>query len=478
MTSVLTDAVRELREGMLGRVLAPADRGYDAARSVWNGDIDRRPALIALCRSAADVAAALATARRHGLDVTVRGGGHSVPGQSVADDALMIHLGEMRDVRVDPQARIAVVQGGATLADLDAATQAHGLAVPAGVVSHTGVSGLTLGGGVGWLTRRAGLTIDNLLSAEVVTADGRILRTDEARHPDLFWAIRGAGGNFGVVTEFEFALHEIGPTVRLGICFWGLEDGAAVLRLAEELHTALPRDLTIGFGAMSAPPAPFVPPEHHLRPGYLLMLVDLGGDGADGRHEATLARIRAAVPPVFEFAAPLPYVELQKMTDEGSPWGTFSYERGCYLERLTDGAVEAITTLVPRKTSPQSIMMFMSLSGAYCDVADDDTAFGGHRTPRYAIFLAGAARTADLLAADAQWVRDMWQALQPFAGAASGYVNTLDRLADDRVRLLYGHKYERLATIKAAYDPDNVFHHNANILPAAVPEAGPERSFR
>ena len=294
MTHTMRGSVSALRAALTGPVIGPADPDYDQARRVWNAGIDRRPAMIARCASSADVAAAVTFAATNGLEITVRGGAHSMSGASVVDEGLMIDLSQLNQVSVDPQAKRARAGGGALLADLDAATQAHGLAVPAGIVSHTGVGGLTLGGGMGWLTRQAGLSIDNLVSAQLVTADGRIQRAAPDENLDLFWAIRGGGGNFGVVTEFEFRLHQAGPTVQLGLLFWGLEQGPDVLRLACEVIAALPRELNIIIAGLNAPPAPFVPEQYQHQPGYAMMIA---GFGSAGQHHQVMTRIRQALPP-------------------------------------------------------------------------------------------------------------------------------------------------------------------------------------
>jgi hypothetical protein len=449
---------------MTGPVLGPADPDYDEARRVWNAEIDRRPAMIARCASPADVAAAVTFAATNGLEITVRGGAHSPSGESVADHGLMIDLSRLNQVSVDPQAKRARAGGGALLADLDAATQAHGLAVPAGHVSHTGVGGLTLGGGMGWLTRQAGLSIDNLASAQVVTADGRIQRAAPDENPDLFWAIRGGGGNFGVVTEFEFRLHQVGPIVQLGLLFWGLEQGPDVLRLAREVIAALPRELNILIAGLNAPPTPFVPQEHHLRPGYALVVA---GFGSAGQHERVLARIRGALPPLWEFVTPMPYVALQQMFDEANAWGFHGYAKGTYLADLSDEAIQVAAEYLPRKSSPLSALLFYRLDEAYSQAGEDDTAFSGGRSPRYAVFIIAVCPTPQLLAADRTWARSFWQALRPHSLGAGSYVNAMTEFEDDRVQASYGPaKYQRLAKIKAKYDPQNLFHHNANIQPA------------
>jgi hypothetical protein len=297
----MTSDINALRARMAGLVLDPDDDDYDEARALWNGDIDHRPALIAVCANAADVSSAIGLARRESLEISVRGGAHSAAGASVGDGGLTINLSQMRQVTVDRDTQRAHVGGGATLADMDAATQAHGLAVPGGIVSHTGVGGLAVGGGMGWLTRKAGLMLDDLVSAEVVTADGRILRASEEDNPDLFWAIRGGGSNFGVVTTFEFQLHEVGPMVRFGLFFWGLNQGTEVLRLAREVIATSPGDVSIILAGVNAPPEPFVPEQHRLAPGYALMVT---GFGSAEEHALVAARIREALSPLFELVTP------------------------------------------------------------------------------------------------------------------------------------------------------------------------------
>ena len=465
MTQMTRGTARELRAMMDGPVLEPGGPGFEDARRVWNADIDRRPAMIAQCISAGDVASAIGFARQGQLEISVRGGAHNSAGTAVCDGGLMLDLRLLNEVTVDPAARRARVGGGALLADVDAATQAHGLAVPAGLISHTGVGGLTLGGGMGWLTRKFGLTIDNLVSAEVVTAAGQVLQVSGDEHPGLFWAIRGGGGNFGVVTSFEFRLHEVGPMVEFGLFFWSLDQGPQALRAAREIVAAMPADVNAVLGAINAPPAPFVPPEQHFAPGYALLLT---GFGTSQEHTRIVTQVRDRVPPRFELVTTMPYVELQQLLDEANAWGSCSYEKGLYLEDLTDPVIDVITGHVPGKTSPMSVVLFYRLDGAYSRAGDGDTAFSGGRSPRYGAFIVGSAPDAGQLAADRRWVRGLWEALQPHAiGTGGGYVNGTSDYSADRVRASYGPaKYERLAAIKAEYDPDNVFHLNANIVPA------------
>jgi hypothetical protein len=455
-----------LQDCMDGPVIGPDDPTYDDARRVWNADSDRRPALIARCLSASDVSAAIRFATAEGLEIAVRAGAHSMSGASTVDDGLVIDLSQLNQVSVNPDSKRARVGGGALLGDLDAATQAHGLAVPAGLVSHTGVAGLTLGGGMGWLSRQAGLSIDNLVSAEVVTADGEVRRASEDEHADLFWAIRGGGGNFGVVTEFEFRLHDVSPIVSFGLMFWELGRGADVLRLARDVMATLPRDINVIIGGLNAPPAPFVPEAFQMQPGYALVVA---GFGSPEDHARVLAEVREKLPPAFEFVTPMPYVALQQMLDESNAWGFHCYDKGCYVEEISDSVIAALTERFPQKRSPLSLVLFYRLDEAYCEVDENDTAFSGGRTPRYAVFIIAVCPTSDLLPAEREWVRSLWQSLQPHSFDVGSYVNGTAEFDDDLVFSAYGpEKYARLATIKATYDPGNVFHRNANIKPSIM----------
>jgi hypothetical protein len=456
-------AEADFRAALTGSVLGPADEGYDEARRLWNAEHDRHPAVIARARSAEDVQAAVRYGVAQGLEIAVRGGGHSVSGASSVDDGLMIDLSLLNEVTVDPETRRARVGGGAKLADLDGATQKYGLAVPAGLISHTGVGGLTLGGGMGWLTRKFGLSIDNLESVQIVTADGSILRASDEENPELFWAVRGGGGNFGVVTEFEFRLNEAGPMVNYDLLFWGLDQGGDVLRLARDLIPTLSADENIVVACLNAPPVPFVPAELHFQPGYGLVVV---GFGTADEHKAVVDQIRAALPPLFEFGTPMPYVALQQSLDEPNAAGHYSYEKGTYLDELSDGAIEVITQQVPLKKSPMSVAMMYRLDHAYSAVDDNETAFGGERTDRYALFVIGMAPVQEALPGEREWVRGFWDAIQPHAAGIGSYVNGMTEAEDDRIKATYGDKYERLALVKSKYDPGNVFHRNQNIKPA------------
>lgn len=461
MTRTIQQGAEELRAAMSGTVLVPGELGYDEARRVFNAEFDRRPAVVARCASADDVAAAVRFARAEGLEIAIRAGAHSISGQSSVDDGLVVDVSEMRAVTVDHDARRARVGAGALLTDVNVATQAYGLGVPAGIIGHTGVAGLTVGGGMGWLSKLAGLSIDNVLGAEVVLADGRIVRTSRDEHPDLFWALRGGGGNFGVVTEFEFRCREVGPTIQFALFFWGLDQGTKALRCMRDVCAGLPREIMPILGAVNAPPAPFVPERHQLQPGYALMLT---GFGNPERYAAAVEQVRAQCPPLFDLVTPMPYVELNQMFDEANPWGQHYYDRSVYVPELTDEVIDAITEQTPAKTSPLSIALFYRLDEAYTEVREGDTAFSGGRTPRWATFVVANTQDAATLPAERAWVRAFYDALRPFSPDDTTYVNGLAGDESDAVRTSYGPaKYDRLAAIKAEYDPDNAFHRNINI---------------
>jgi FAD/FMN-containing dehydrogenase len=466
MTQVPDDAIRALGGALAGTVLLPGDAGYDEARRVWNADVDRRPAVIVRCASSADVSAAILFAAEHGLELAIRSGSHGVSGHAVVDDGLMIDLTPMNHVDVDPEARTARAGGGALLGDLIEAAQAHGLATPVGAVSHTGIGGLTLGGGMGWLTRKHGLTIDNLLACEVVTADGRVLRASKDEHPDLFWALRGGGGNFGVVTSFELALHPVGPEIRFALLFWPQDQGREVLTHVRGVVGSLPPEENAIVAALCAPPAPFVPEEHHFAPGYAVLVA---GFGDEQEHEDVLTRLRE-LPPLFELSTPMPYVALQQLLDEANAWGQYDYDKGLYVEEISDDVVEALQRTMPGRTSPGSLVLFYRLDGAYSAVPEDATSFSGGRSPRYNVFVIAVCPTPEVLAADRAWVREVHAALEPFSSDVGVYVNAIsDDVDETRVRNAYGKvKYDRLAEIKQVYDPATVFHRNANIRPTGV----------
>jgi FAD/FMN-containing dehydrogenase len=453
-----------LRGAIDGDVSLPGETAYDAAVSIWNGVIERRPAVVVSCVSSADVVAALAFATEEGLEVSVRGGGHNYAGHALCDGGLMVDLTPMKSVVVDAARRRVVCGGGTTWGELDAATQEHGLAVPGGFISTTGVAGLALGGGFGWLGRLAGLTADNLVSAEVVIAEGRVIRATSDENGDLFWALRGGGGNFGVVTSFEFGLTPVGPLVHLGMFMYAPEQGRDLFRFAREYVKQLPDDCGVFLAGLSAPPEPFVPKEHQLAPVYAFVIV---GFGNAETHAGLIEPVRKAVPPLIELVTPMPYTALQQMFNESAPWGILAYEKAVYLDELSDDAIEVILEHQPKKAFPLSFLPIFVLGGAYSRVDDDVTGFGGSRKHTYIVNIAAAAPTPEIYETEREWVRTFWSALAPHAPGVGSYVNFMTDPDEDRVRAAYGpHKYERLAQIKAQYDPDNVFHLNANIVPA------------
>ena len=443
------------------RTLRPGDDGYDDARKVWNGAIDRRPALVVQCADAAGVAHALRYARDRDLDVSVRGGGHSVAGLGVQDGAVLVDLSGMRDVHVDPVRRTATVGGGALLSDLDRATQAYGLATTGGVISHTGVGGLTLGGGIGHLMRRFGLTVDNLLAAELVTANGDRLDVDAQREPELFWGLRGGGGNFGVVTSFTYRLHEVGPTVLGGPVFWPLADAPKVLvALAEYAHLA-PDELGLGFTVRLAPPAPFVAPEYHGKPVVAFVLV-WSGDLAAG--EAAMAPLRRLGTPIGDGVRPQPYVAIQSMLDAGSPPGLHYYWRAHRLPTLAIDDIDTFVDAMESLTSPRSHIVGLAVGGAVSRVAADATAVGPREHGFEANVVAGWEPDDPEPDRHRRWVRAQSDALRPrMVGVWSHFLS--DEGADG-VRLAYEGRLDRLTALKDRYDPDNVFRFNANVRPS------------
>jgi FAD/FMN-containing dehydrogenase len=449
-------------DGFRGRLISAGDTDYDTARTVWNGAIDRRPRLIARCIGPADVVAAVRFARDHDLEIAIRGGGHNVAGTAVCDDGIVIDLSAMRGVRVDPAGRRAWVQGGALWGDVDRETQAHGLATTGGIVSHTGVAGLTLGGGVGWLMRKHGLTIDNLLAVDVVTADGELLRASADEHPDLFWALRGGGGNFGVATSFEFRLHCLGPTVLAGPILWDADEAGEVLRFYRDFVRDAPDELgtVVRFG--TAPPLPVIPQELHWR-AVVMIGTCYAGQIDDGEH--VLGPLRAFRTPLLDLVGPTPYVAFQSALDSTVAHGWNYYWKSTHLPELRDDLIDVIAGHAFSCSSPRSYVAMFHLKGAVSRVAEGATAFG-NRQPSHAITLDGVWRPGENFGDhDTAWARAFFAALGRFR--AGVYVNFLAADEDaGRVREAYGDSvYDRLGDVKTTYDPDNVFHHNQNIRP-------------
>jgi len=448
---------------LAGELLRPGDSAFDEARRIWNGSFDRRPALIARCSGEADVAAALQHARAKDLAVAVRSGGHSVAGHSVCDGGIVIDLSPMRRVDVDASARTARVQAGALLGELDAATQRFGLAAPAGVVSHTGVAGLTLGGGIGWLTRRFGATVDQLRSARVVTADGRVVTAGVHENPDLFWALRGGGGNFGIVTEFEFDLHPVGPTVLAGPVYYALEDGIDVLRRYREVVADAPDELTTILQLRKAPPLPFLPEALHGRPVVAVGACWCGEAEAGAR---SVQPLRELGTPLADLLRPRPFVELQQLNNGAVLHGWHYYWKSIETPPFSDAVIDTLVEHTARITSPRSYTIIFHLGGALARVPEDATAYpqrdAAFNVNVNAVWLEDDPREDEHV----RWTRDFYSALEPHAGGRV-YVNFLGDEGQDRVRAAYGDaKYARLAELKRIWDPANVFRLNQNITPA------------
>jgi len=445
-----------------GTLIGPDDDGYDAARQVVNKMIDKRPALIARCESVQDVAAALAYARSEDLEVAVRAGSHSSPGFSTTDGGIVIDLTPLKAIHVDPARRIAWVQPGVLWGELDAATQEHGLAVTGGRVSSTGVAGFTIGSGSGWLERKMGLAADNLRAARVLTADGAIVKASETENADLFWALRGGGGNFGIVVEFEFALRPVGPIVLGGMLLWPRDRAREVMQTYRDLMIDAPDSLCGGIVLMSAPPLPMVPTELQGRPAVGVLVLYAG---APDRGAAHIAPLRA-LNPIVDAVQPMPYTALGQAFDEANAWGQYAYETSTRYAELTDDVVDVMVAQLGGRTSPATAMLSYRLDQAYSEADPDATAFGGTRDPQYITFMLVIAPDAETMGADRTWARGVRDALAPFALNAGTYVNGMAEPDEYRVRAAYGAKYDRLARIKAEYDPGNVFHRNINIKPA------------
>jgi FAD/FMN-containing dehydrogenase len=453
--------LKEFETSFRGEVVRPGDPTYDVHRKVWNGSIDRRPALILRCAGVADVIAAVRFARATDLPAAVRSGGHSFPGLSVADDAILVDLGLMKGIRVDPEARTARVQAGVLWGELDHETQAFGLATTGGIVTHTGVAGLTLGGGIGWLQRRLGLTIDQLLGVDLVTAEGELVRASESENADLFWGVCGGGGNFGIVTEFEFRLHPVGPTVVAGPVFWPMEESPKVLRFYRDWIAEGPDELMTLVIHRKAPPLPFVPTELH---GKLIVGVAACYAGTVEEGEKVVRPLKELGSPAVDACVPKPYVAHQAMLDPSFPHHWWYYVRSCDVAALTDDVIDITVEHSMQIQSPVTSFPIWQMGGAVSHVGDDDTAFNG-RHAGHTFNILGATQTAEGFDEEREWAKRFWSVLEPHH--TSVYVNFLMEEGEERVREAYGaEKYDRLKALKRKYDPDNFFRINQNIPPA------------
>ncbi|MGH3073171.1 MAG: FAD-binding oxidoreductase [Gaiellaceae bacterium] len=443
-----------------GEVLGPADAEYDVCRKIWNGSFDRHPAVIVRCAGVADVITAVKYGRSSGLPVAVRSGGHSFPGFSVADDALMIDLSAMKGVRVDPEKRTARVQAGVLLGELDRETQAFGLAVPSGIVTHTGVAGLTLGGGIGWIMRKHGLSIDQLVSVDMVTADGEFVRASADENPDLFWGVRGGGGNFGIVTEFEFRCVPLGTHVLAGPIIWPMTQSGEVLRFYRDWVADAPDELMTILIHRKAPPLPIIPEELHGQPVVMVIPCWVGDVDAG---EAFLEPLREFGPPVADVCVVKPYLAHQAMLDPSFVPGRWYYFKSCDIAELSDEIIDITMERSLQISSPLTSFPIWQMGGAVSRVSDDESAFNG-RTAGFTYNIGASTATEEGFEQERDWVRGFWDALAPWHQGV--YVNFLGDEGADRVRQSYGpEKYDRLQALKRKYDPDNFFRINQNISP-------------
>ncbi len=455
MTS-LTNRATELAGTFAGQILTPADDGYNDARMVHNGMIDKRPGLIARCRGVADVVEAVNFARDQGLEVAVRGGGHNVTGRSTIDGGMLIDLSQMTAVHVDPRARIARAQGGATWSIFNRETQVYGLATTGGVISTTGIGGLTLGGGIGWLIGKHGLALDNLVSVNLVLADGRAVVASEDENPDLFWAVRGGGGNFGVATSLNYRLHPVGPLVYGGIIAYPIDAAFDMLRHFRDITASLPDEAAAVGGMLHAPDGS----------GRKLAVMAVFHAGPPEQAEQDLARVRQYGTPVFDAIGPLPYAQMNTMLDEGYPRGALNYWKSRFLPDLSDDAIRTMVDCYTGCPAPMSKLLLEHFHGAVTRVGVTDTAFP-HRAPGYNFLVLG--QWADRKDNDAciSWTRASYNAMMPFL-QEQAYVNYLaDDEQENAVAAAYGPNYDRLRRIKMIYDQENFFHMNQNIRPLA-----------
>ena len=444
-------------EGFSGELLRRGDEGYDHARRVHNGMIDKHPGLIARCRGVADIVAAVNHARDQGAEISIRGGGHNVAGRAVTEGGVMIDLSLMRGIHVDPAGRTARAQGGVTWGELNRETQLHGLAVTGGIVSTTGIAGLTLGGGLGWLMGKHGIAADNLLSAEVVTADGGVVTASESENSDLFWALRGGGGNFGVVSSFEYRLHPVGPTITGGLAVYPFSDAAAVLRFSRDFAADLPDELGVFAGLIHAPDGS----------GIKLAALIVCHAGGQSQAQEDLAELVAFGSPLDIQIGPMPYSAVNTLLDGGFPKGALSYWKSSFLSELSDAAIDtAIAQFANCTSSPMSAIVFEHFHGAVTRVAADATAVP-HRSEGYQFLIVSQWIDPATTNHNVTWARDAFAAMQPFTANQLRYVNYLDEddIADDSARAAYGPNYDRLVQVKNTYDPNNLFRMNTNIPP-------------
>lgn len=461
MNNLSKAGINEFKAHFRGNVLLPGDAKYDEARQIWNAMIDRRPALIARCASPEDVVQGVDFARKHDLLLSIRGGGHNIAGNAVCEDGLMLDLSQMKRVQVYPNARRATVEPGCTLADFDAAALAHGLATPLGINSTTGVAGLTLGGGFGWLSRKYGMTVDNLLSAEVVLADGSRVHASESENADLFWGLRGGGGNFGIVTRFEFQLHPVGPEVLSGLIVYPFDQAKSVITQFARFTETMPDDLNVWLISRKAPPLPFLPANVHGKE-IVALGVCYAGDPAQGRK--LIEPLRAFGTPHGEHIGVQPYTAWQRTFDPLLTKGARNYWKTHNLARLSDGAIDAIVEYAGKLPSPQCEIFVGTLGGQTGRVAPGAMAYSSRET-NYILNVHGRWESAADDGRCIAWAREFFAKAQPFASGGA-YINFLTQDEAGRVASAYGSTYDRLTELKKKFDPANLFRMNQNIKPA------------
>ncbi len=455
--------VQEFAGRFRGEVILPDSPAYDESRRVFNGMIDRRPALIARCTGVADVMDAVVFARANELTVAVRGGGHSVPGYGTCDGGLVIDLSPMKGMWVDPETRTARAQAGLTWGELDRETQAFGLAVTGGRVSHTGIAGLTLGGGSGWIERKCGFTADNLLSVEMVNAEGQFIRASASENPDLFWGVRGGGGNFGVATSFEYRLHPVGPILLAGMLLYPAQQAGEIVRFYREFMQSAPDELGGGLAFLTAPPEPFIPEEVQ---GTKLLAVIVCYVGPIEEGEATISPMREAFPPAMDLVQPMPYTALQTLLDDGNPPGMQHYWKAGFLDELPDEAIDTIVERAMEMTSPMTIIALIPMGGAIARVEEADALLGLRDLAYNYHILTQWPDPADDPERHIGWTRKMNEALAPWTNERV-YLNFIGDEGEERVKTGYGpEKYGRLVELKNKYDPENLFRLNQNIKPS------------
>jgi FAD/FMN-containing dehydrogenase len=447
-----------LKDKVKGQIVLPGDPNYNEVREIWNAMIDRRPAVIIQCAEADDVPHAISYARDNGLEISIRGGGHNIAGSALCNNGLMIDFSNMTAVKVDAQKRRAYVEPGATLGDFDKAIQAHGLATPVGINSTTGIAGLTLGGGFGWLTRKYGMTIDNLISAEMVTADGRKIQVSEGENTDLFWAIRGGGGNFGVITQFEFSLHPVGPEILAGLIVFPINQAKQVLQKYREFVNSAPEELSIWVVLRKAPPLPFLPVAVH---GKEVVVLAIFYEGDIAKGEKLIDPLRSFGDAYGEHIGTQPYVQWQQAFDPLLTPGARNYWKSHNFIELSDGALDSIIEFMGKIPSPQCEIFLGLIAGAANRVSSNAMAYG-HRDAKFVLNVHGRWDDAAQDEIGIAWAREFFKVSAPYASAGV-YVNFMTEDESDRVAAAYGENYARLKQVKKKYDPENIFHNNQNI---------------